>query len=229
MRSLPGSLTETAELVETAGRRSLIVPMDLLDRASVGRGMTIVLERWGRVDLLLNNGRYVGPGQFDRLLDTPVDALDKFLEAHVVAAFILTRLALPGMIERGSGTVMTMSSAAAYRPLPAPPGEGGWGYCYSAGKVAAHRLVDHVKAEHGKDGIRTYNISPGPTRTERNASMDDGLERDLGARTTWAPSEAIGAVVAWLATSPDALAFDGTTVDAQPLCRERGLYPLWPI
>jgi NAD(P)-dependent dehydrogenase (short-subunit alcohol dehydrogenase family) len=227
MRPLPGSLTETASLVEEAGRRSLIVPMDLLDRASVGAGMATVLERWGTPDLLLHNGRYVGPGQFERLLDTPVDALEKFLEAHAIAPLILTRMVLPGMVERGSGIIMTMSSAAAYRALPAPAGTGGWGFCYSAGKAAGHRLVDHVKAEHGEDGIRAYNVSPGPTRTERNASVDDGLDADLGDRSSWAPTEAIGAVVAWLATSPDARALDGTTVDAQALCLELGLYPSW--
>jgi NAD(P)-dependent dehydrogenase (short-subunit alcohol dehydrogenase family) len=227
MTPLPGSLTETAALVEAAGRRCLIVPMDLLDRASVSGGMARALERWGTPDLLLHNGRYVGPGQFERILDTPVDDLAKFLEAHVIAPLVLTQMVLPGMVERGSGIVMTMSSAAAHRALPGPAGEGGWGFCYSAAKAAGHRLVDHVKAEHGRDGIRAYNVSPGPTRTERNASVDDGLEADLGDRSRWAPTEAIGAVVAWLATSPEAQALDGTTVDAQALCLELGLYPSW--
>src|SRR5689334_8240154 len=113
-RPLPGSLAETAALVEAAGRRSLVLPMDLLDRAAVGAGMTTVLERWGRVDLLLHNGRYIGPGMMDRFLDTPLDAYEKFLEAHVMAQLVLTRMALPGMLERGRGTVMTMGSGAAY-------------------------------------------------------------------------------------------------------------------
>jgi NAD(P)-dependent dehydrogenase (short-subunit alcohol dehydrogenase family) len=213
---LPGSLQETARLVEEAGQRSLVVAMDLIDRASVRSGMASALDRWGRVDLLLHNGRYVGPGQFESLLDTTLEQLEHFLEAHVMAQLVLTQMALPGMLERGSGTVMTMTSGSAYRDLPGPPGRGGWGLAYSVGKAAGHRLVAHVKAEYGDLGIRSFNVQPGYVRTERNALVDDGLSPDAEGKE-WARPEAIGAVVAWLAVSPDAAVHDGTTVEAQPL------------
>ena len=60
-----------------------------------------MLERWGRIDVLVNNGRYIGPGHMDRLLDTPVELLDQHLEANVMAPMILAKLVLPQMIERG--------------------------------------------------------------------------------------------------------------------------------
>jgi NAD(P)-dependent dehydrogenase (short-subunit alcohol dehydrogenase family) len=225
MRPIPGSLEETADLIEATGQRSIAIQMDLLDRASVGAGMTTLLERWGPIDLLLHNGRYVGPGQFETILETSVEALENFLEAHVMAQLILTQMALPGMIERGSGVIMTMSSGSAYRDVPFPPGKGGWGLAYSVGKAAGHRLVPHIKAEFADRGIRSYNITPGYVRTERNAMVDSGLDAKLEGRE-WAPPEAIGAVVVWLATSPDAVRYDGTNVEAQPLCRELGLFPL---
>jgi NAD(P)-dependent dehydrogenase (short-subunit alcohol dehydrogenase family) len=217
---LPGSLLETAQLVESAGRRALMVQMDLTDRASVGAG-TLVLERWGGVDLLLHNGRYVGPGLMDGILDTPIESYDKFLEAHVLAQIVLTRMALPGMLRRGAGTVMTMGSSAATNDPPGPPGQGGWGLGYAIGKAAGHRLVGHLKAEFGPWGIRAFNIDPGYVRTERNqlTTAQDGMDPSRGA-----PPEVIGAVVAWLATSPESDALDGTAVDAQALCRERTLY-----
>ncbi|HKA03289.1 MAG TPA: SDR family oxidoreductase [Acidimicrobiales bacterium] len=221
MRPLPGSLEETAELVEAQGQRALLVPMDLVDRASVGAGVATVLERWGGVDLVLHNGRYVGPGLMDGILDTPFEAFEKFLEAHVLAQLVITRMVLPGMLERRSGVIMTMGSGAAYIDPPAPPGQGGWGLGYAIGKAAGHRLVGHVKAEFGSRGIRSFNINPGYVRTERNSltAEDDGMDPSLGA-----PPEAIGAVVAWLATSPDAAALDGANVDAQDFCRAKELY-----
>jgi len=221
MRPLPGSLEETAELVEAQGQRALMVPMDLVDRASVGAGVATILERWGGVDLVLHNGRYVGPGLMDGILDTPFEAFEKFLEAHVLAQLVITRMVLPGMLERGAGTVMTMGSGAGYIDPPAPPGQGGWGLGYAIGKAAGHRLVGHVKAEFGSRGIRSFNINPGYVRTERNSltAEDDGMAPSLGA-----PPEAVGAVVAWLATSPDAAALDGTNVDAQEFCRAKELY-----
>jgi len=220
-RPLPGSLQETAQLIEDAGQRALIVQMDLVDRASVGAGTATILERWGGVDLVLHNGRYVGPGLMDGLLDTPFDAFEKFLEAHVLAQLVITRMVLPGMLERGAGTIMTMGSGAGYSDPPGPPGKGGWGLGYAIGKAAGHRLVGHVKAEFGSRGIRSFNVNPGYVRTERNqlTTADDGMDSSLGA-----PPEAIGAVVAWLATSPEASALDGTNVDAQDFCRAKGLY-----
>jgi NAD(P)-dependent dehydrogenase (short-subunit alcohol dehydrogenase family) len=218
---LPGSLQETAAIIEETGQRSLIVPMDLLDRASVGAGMTVALERWGPIDLLLHNGRYVGPGMMDVILDTPIDAYEKFLEAHVIAQLTLTKMALPGMLERGSGTIITMGSGAGYTDPPAPAGQGGWGLGYGIAKAASHRLVGHLKVEFAGRGIRAFNVDPGYVRTERNQSVSDGLDHSTGA-----PPEAIGAVIAWLASSPDADPLHGAMVIAQDLCRESGLYPL---
>lgn len=222
-RPLPGSLEETAAAIEALGQRALIVQMDLLDRASVGAGMAMTLERWGGVDLVLHNGRFVGPGLMDGILDTPLDSFEKFLEAHVMAQIILTRMALPGMLERGGGTIMTMGSGAATNDPPGPPGKGGWGLGYAIGKAAGHRLVGHVKAEFGGRGIRAFNVEPGYVRTERNAltTDDDGMDPNAGA-----PPAAIGAAVAWLATDPGADEYVGTNVMAQQLCRSRGLYAL---
>ncbi|HKA04932.1 MAG TPA: SDR family NAD(P)-dependent oxidoreductase, partial [Acidimicrobiales bacterium] len=52
---LPGSLSETASLIQAAGRQALMAPADITDRASLGAAATLVLERWGRVDVLVNN------------------------------------------------------------------------------------------------------------------------------------------------------------------------------
>jgi NAD(P)-dependent dehydrogenase (short-subunit alcohol dehydrogenase family) len=127
MRPLPGSLDTTAALVEKAGARALPVALDLLDRVSLGSAVTTVLERWGRIDVLVNNGRYVGPGHMDRLLDTPVELLDRHLEANVMAPVILTRLVLPGMVERGAGVVINLASTSGRMDPPAPAGEGAGG------------------------------------------------------------------------------------------------------
>src|SRR4051812_570131 len=75
-KPLPGSLVETAALVEAEGREALMVPADLLDLDSVDRAVDTVLEKWGRVDVLVNNARYIGPGHMDRFMDTPLEILD---------------------------------------------------------------------------------------------------------------------------------------------------------
>lgn len=225
-RPLPGSLAETAAEVEAAGQRSLMIAMDLTDRASVAAGTQKLVDDWGPPDLMLHNGRYVGPGLMDGVLETPLEHYVKFIEAHIVAPLIITQITLPGMLERGSGTVMTIGSGAGVTDPPAAPGKGGWGLGYGIGKSGGHRLAGHIRAEFGDRGIRGFNVNPGYVRTERNAltTDDDGMDPNAGA-----PPEAVGRAVAWLATSDEAPALETTYVDAQQLASDRGLLPGWSL
>ena len=119
---LPGSLDVTAELIEKEGRRAFSVVMDLTDRSSLAPGVDAILGEFGRIDVLVNNGRYIGPGHMDQLLDTPVELLDLHLEANVMAPVILTKLVLPQMLERGDGYIVVITSGAGASDPPARPG-----------------------------------------------------------------------------------------------------------
>lgn len=221
---LPGSLDSTAALVEAEGRQAMPVFLDITDRTTLGSSVTTVLERWGRIDVLVNNARYIGPGHMDRLLETPVELLDKHLEGNVMAPIILTKLVLPQMVERGRGVVMTITSGAGRGDPPAPAGEGGWGLGYGMSKGAVHRLVGIVKLEHERDGILAYNLHPGFVTTER--MIQDmgafGFDADAGA-----PADVIGAAAAWLCTAPEARELNGQWIEGQELTAERGLLPGW--
>ena len=74
--------TRPPRCVVAEGRQAMPVFLDITDRTTLGSSVTTVLERWGRIDVLVNNARYIGPGHMDRLLDTPVELLDKHLEAQ---------------------------------------------------------------------------------------------------------------------------------------------------
>lgn len=209
---LPGSLEETAAAVRAAGVATLLVPSDLTDRASVGAAADLVESAWGGVDVLVHNGRHLGPGLMDGFLDTPVESYDRFLAAHLVAPVILTRSLLPGMLERGHGTIVTISSQAAFQPPPAAPGNGGWGLAYSVGKAAGHHLVPALHLEFGARGLSTFNVDPGYTLTERGRYVAAATGRVPAEGTT--PEDA-ARVVAWLVTSPDAEALRGSSVEVR--------------
>jgi NAD(P)-dependent dehydrogenase (short-subunit alcohol dehydrogenase family) len=223
-RPLPGSLDSTAALVEKAGGRALSVYLDLLDRASLGSSVATVVERWGRVDVLVNNGRYIGPGHMDQFIDTPVELLDRHLEANVMAPIILTQLVLPQMLGRGEGFIVNMTSSAGNMDPPAPAGSGGWGLGYGMSKGALHRLAGILRLELGDRGIVAYNLHPGFVTTER--MVIDMAEFGFDA-STGAPTDVVGAVTAWLVTAPEAKALNGTWIEAQDKCRELGLLPDW--
>jgi NAD(P)-dependent dehydrogenase (short-subunit alcohol dehydrogenase family) len=223
-RALPGSLDSTALLVEATGRRALPVYLDLLDRVSLGAAVATVLERWGHIDVLVNNGRYVGPGHMDQLLDTPIELLERHFEANVLSPIVLAKLVLPPMVARGSGVIINLASASGAMDPPAPAGHGGWGLGYGASKAALHRVAGMLAVELGERGILAFNLSPGFIATER-------IAQDMGQfgfdAAKGAPADVVGAVAAWLATSPEAASRNGQWIEAQPFCRELGLVPGW--
>jgi NAD(P)-dependent dehydrogenase (short-subunit alcohol dehydrogenase family) len=220
---LPGSLSETAALIRDAGQEALAVPADLLDRASLGAAVASILGQWGRIDLVVHNGRYIGPGHMDRFLDTPIELLERQLDANVVAPLVLNRLILPSMIERGEGTIVNITSASGYGDPTKPAGDGGWGMGYGISKGAFQRIAGFLAVELGDQGIRCYNVQPGLIATER-------IGQDMakfGIPNRGAPPEVVSRVVGWLATNDEAPAFNGTTIEAQWFCHDRNLLDGW--
>jgi NAD(P)-dependent dehydrogenase (short-subunit alcohol dehydrogenase family) len=227
---LPGSLSSTAELIRAEGRRCMTVPADLTERETVVTAVRTVLAEWGPVDVLVNNGRYVGPGHMDRFMDTPLELLDLHLEANVMAPLALSKEVLPAMIERGSGVIVNIGSGAGSQDPPAPAGAGGWGLGYGMSKGALQRVAGIFQLEMGDHGIRAYNVQPGFIATER---MVQDMARFAFDASTGAPPDVVGAVVAWLVTDPDAAEAavagkDARNVEAQDVCRDLGLLPGWP-
>ena len=223
---LPGSLEGTAELIRARGRRALVVPGDLLDHPSLVDGVATVLHEWGRVDVLVNNGRYVGPGHMDRIVDTPVRVLRDHLEANSLAPVVLIKAVLPQMLERGDGTIINITSGVAYEDPPAPAGEGGWGLGYAISKGAVHRIAGVLAVEHRASGVRAYSVQPGFIATERIAQDMAAFGFDAA---TGAPAAVVGKACRWLLESPDARARNGQCIQAQQLCSERGLLPGWSL
>ncbi len=221
-KPLPGSLEATAALVEKRGASALLAPADLVDVGSLEAAVARVLDTWGRVDVLVNNGRYIGPGHMDQLLDTPLDLLEKQLFANSLAPLVLAKAVLPGMIDRGAGKIVGITSAAGYGDPAKPAGEGGWGLGYGMSKAAFHRIAGILHAEQFRHGVEVFNVSPGFIATERMAA--DMAEFGF---TGGEPPEVIGATVAWLATAPEARELSGTCIEAQFFCHERGLLPGW--
>jgi NAD(P)-dependent dehydrogenase (short-subunit alcohol dehydrogenase family) len=220
---LPGSLESTAALVEAEGTRALPVAADLLDPVSLGACVATVLERWGRIDVVVHNGRYIGPGHMDLFVETPVDLIEKQIYANAIAPLHINRLVLPGMVARGSGVMINITSASGYADPTKPAGQGGWGLGYGMSKAAFHRIAGHLATELEGTGVLVYNLQPSLIATERIAA-DMG---EFGIENKGAPPEVIGAVVAWLVTDPEAPEWNGRNIEAPFFCHERKLLPGW--
>lgn len=221
-------LRATASQIEEAGQGALAAPSDLLDLASLDRVVAATLAQWGRIDVLVNDAVDTGPGSMDHVLDLDLGDLERKLRANVVAQLALVKAVLPGMLERGAGTIVNISSAVATTDPPAPAGLGGWGLAYAASKGAFHRAAGILAVELGPVGIFAVNVDPGYVVTERMAADQERL--GLAGRYPGAPPSVPASVVAWLAggISPEErVELNGTTVLAQRVARQRVLHPPW--
>ena len=153
-----GPMEEVAEQVRAAGRRALVVRMDLREPASIEAAAKEVYEAFGRVDVLVNNSGVGGPSA--PLWEIDPEEWEETFRVNVTGTFLVCRAFLPGMVQRGSGSVVVIGSMTGKRPLiNRTP--------YAASKTALIGLVRTLAWEAGAHGIRVNLVSPGPVEGQR--------------------------------------------------------------
>jgi NAD(P)-dependent dehydrogenase (short-subunit alcohol dehydrogenase family) len=206
---LPGTLERTAAEVRALGAEAVAIKLDLSVRADWPAAVEGALARFGRIDVLVNNGRYIGPGHMDPFDDTPIELIEQMLLCNVVAPLHLIKLCLPIMRRQGGGIVINVTSSAGEREIAAPIGQGGWGLGYSITKAAFNRMVPGLAKELRQDRIAVIGLMPGFVATERMAIelKEFGFDAAKGL-----PVENPGRVCAMLATAKDPLYFSGKDI-----------------
>ena len=126
---------------------------------------------------------------------------------------------LASMVKKGSGTLLFMTSAAAYETPFAMPGEGGWGSAYTVSKGGFHRLAVQLGYEYGNDGITSLNLQPGLVATERVKIVRGPVEN---IASQGVEPNVIGEVVAHIASDVGNY-ISGETIHLQDVAREIGL------
>jgi NAD(P)-dependent dehydrogenase (short-subunit alcohol dehydrogenase family) len=148
--------TVVAEIVGKGGA-ARPVTADLADAGEVTR----LAAEAGEVDILVNNA---GVYSFDTTIGTDVAEFDRQFAINTRAPFLLVAALAPGMVARGGGAVVTVSSSAATSPAPL-------GTAYGASKAAVELLTRSWAVEFGAQGVRVNAVSPGPVRTDGTTAM----------------------------------------------------------
>lgn len=151
-------LAEAQGAVEALGQEALALPTDLRDEGEIRRLIDRTLERFGRIDVLVNNSGIAGPTK--PLWDVDAHEWDETFAVNVRGGFLCARAVLPAMMQAQSGAILFIGSMTGKRPL--------WGRTpYSSSKLALVGLVRTLALEAGPHGIRVNLISPGPVDGER--------------------------------------------------------------
>ena len=170
------ALRETRELVEKRGGTAIDLVADVTDTSAVDEAVPKIRSQLGPVDVLVNNAgslRALGPLWEVRPEDWWAD-----VTTSLAGAYNLTRAVVPGMIARGRGRIINVTSYAALRPAPYQAG-------YAAGKAALAALTEALAASLADQGIAVFSVAPGFTATEMTRQL---TESDAGRR--WFPDEA---------------------------------------
>jgi len=219
---LSGSLESTARAIEAAGGEVFAHVMDLMDLTSLDKAADAVLQRFGRVDLLINNAVYQNREINHLIPEITAESLQRCLLGNVIAPFHLAQRLLPTMAAQGGGRIINVCSAAGQYNPPVPADQGGWGFAYGASKAAIARLAGCINTEYKQQNVRAFSVNPGVVTTEAvKATLgDDGV---LAQRYGAATPEQIAAALFWLGSEPEALSLakSHTMLDLQPLYQER--------
>ncbi|MGB7378533.1 MAG: SDR family oxidoreductase [Rivularia sp. (in: cyanobacteria)] len=133
------------------------------------------------VDLLINNA---GFGDYGEFVQTDCDRQIQMIQLNNIAVVALTHKFLPQMRERGSGSIINVSSIAAYQPLP-------YVSVYAATKAFVRSFSEALWAENRQYGVRVLVVSPGPTETNffEEANFPPALARNAKSMST--PEEVV--------------------------------------
>ena len=161
-RFASGNIHATAESIRQSGRDALVVPCDVTKATDIQDLIENTLSHYGRIDILFSNA---GIDCESPVVDLDPDLLDRCLAVNVRAPLLLCKYALPTMLERGSGSIIgvTSGSARGYR-------EGRVGYSLS--KAALERMLLSLAEEVRPRNIAVNAFSPGRVDTWMNRRGD---------------------------------------------------------
>ena len=217
---LPGSCEATATECRALGAATHVAKLDLADRADWAPAIDGALQRFGRLDVLVNNGRYVGPGHMDPFEETPLELIEQMFLCNVYAPLALIKHCLPIWKRQGGGIVINVTSSAGQTETPQPIGKGGWGLGYSLTKAAFSRMVSGLAKELRPHNVAVIGLMPGFVGTERMAIELGQFGFDASKAL---PVENPGRVCAMLATSTNPMHFSGRDLRGPELYLEHSL------
>ena len=170
----PDACEEVAAAIRDGGGEAVPIPANISRPEDIERLVTETEGRLGAPDILVCNAAvnpYYGP-----FLDTPDEAFDKTVEVNIRSNMRLCRRVVPGMTAAGGGTIVVVSSIAAFK------GSANLGI-YAITKAADAQLVRNLAVAHGKDNIRANGIAPAVVRTDFAKALyaDPERERALAA------------------------------------------------
>ncbi len=205
---IPGTIDDTVRRITDAGGDAIAVPTNLARDAEIERMVATTIERFGRVDILINNAAITFPGD----LDLEIKRFDLVMQVDVRAPLVAMQAVLPGMKERRAGAIVNISSVAGLNYFPGL-------MAYGMAKAALEHLT--VAAAHQ---LRPYDIPVNTFRIDIPVASEGFMfnlpDADI---SDWEPSEVAAEGIVWMLEQPPA--YTGHNAGMARLRAEYGIMP----
>jgi NAD(P)-dependent dehydrogenase (short-subunit alcohol dehydrogenase family) len=205
---IPGTIDATVRTIHAAGGTALAVPTNLASDADVVAMVDTAIERFGRVDILVNNAAITFPGD----IELPMKRFDLVFDVDLRAPVIAAQRAVPHMIEQGRGAVVNVSSAAALNYYPGQ-------MAYGMAKAALEHFTVSLAAQLAPHGIpvNTFRIDVPVASEGFLAAMPDADHSD------WEPPVVAAEGILWMLRQ--GADYTGHNVGMARLREEHGIMP----
>jgi NADP-dependent 3-hydroxy acid dehydrogenase YdfG len=169
---------------------AVAVPTDVRDPEALESLVAKVMERFGKLDILVVNA---GVGAYGPFLDLPTEDLEEMIDVNVKGALYAIRAALPSLIASGQADLVTLASEAGRRGLPLEA-------VYCASKFAQIGLTRALDHELREKGVRCSNVAPGGVATD--FAMGHGRTPDMPQLAGMMSPEDVAETVMFVLTRP---------------------------
>lgn len=207
---LPGTIHGTVAEIEEAGGQAIALRCDVTDEAQIAAMVAGVAERFGRIDVLVNNA---GVAFHTPLWDMPLKRWELVLKVNLTGPFLCTRAVLPLMVSRGSGTIINISSVQAH-------GKGSVrsGIAYGVSKAALERFTQGAASELAPFNIAVNCLKPrGAVHTEGMRYLHEDVDK-----SRWDPPDMMVKACVFLAAQ-EGNGLTGFVATDEEVCTRYGL------
>jgi len=203
---LPGTIDATVKRITDAGGDALAVPTNLAQDNDIDAMVATTVERFGRLDILVNNAAITFPGD----IDVPMKRYDLMMSVNVRAPLVAARAAVPHMTQQGEGAILNVSSAAALSYIPGL-------MVYGMSKIALEHLTVSLatQLQPQRIAVNTFRIDV-PVASEGFVANTPGWDH-----SEWEPTEVPAEGIVWMLRQPPS--YTGHNISMAALRDEQGI------
>jgi 3-hydroxy acid dehydrogenase/malonic semialdehyde reductase len=198
-------------LAAELGPNLLPLKLDVTDKAAITAALASLPAAWQEVDVLINNaGLALG---VKGAQESSLEDWETMIATNCTGLVTITRALLPGMVERGRGTIINLGSVAGAYPYPG-------GNVYGATKAFVEQFTLNLRADLIGTGVRATNIAPGlcgGTEFSNVRLKDDAAAAKVYEGTTPLTADDIANTAFWIATLPQHI--NVNSIELMPTCQ----------